>query len=96
MTAQPWSADLSREFFHVYQDAFSDRPGFRVAGEPQWRAAFATGDAFRPGLSLLLRSGRQPVAFTICEAVSEHVGRIRQMGICAGWRRRGLVIGSWH
>ena len=91
MTLHPWSRETAPEFFRVYEEAFRERPGFPGWSQDQWRAAFTYGDGFRGDLSLLLRSGREPVAYAVCEAVDAATGWILQMGVRPTWRGRGVA-----
>lgn len=94
MTVTPWCAETAPEFFRVYQESFRDRPGFPGWGEAQWRAAFTSGSSFRPDLSLLLRSAREPIAYALCDVGAGDtaaIGAILQMGAIPTWRGRGVA-----
>ncbi|MGH2634176.1 MAG: GNAT family N-acetyltransferase [Tepidiformaceae bacterium] len=91
MSLQSWSEETAPEFFRVYSEAFRDRPGFPGWDETSWRSAFASGPGFRGDLSLLLRSGRVPVAYAVCDVADDATGRILQMGVSPTWRSRGVA-----
>jgi len=90
MALVAWSPRRATQFFHVYQDAFRERPGFPNWSEDRWRLNFTGGAGFRPDLSLLLLQGAEAVGFGICHVETAGVGWIVQMGVRPAWRRRGL------
>jgi len=94
MSVTPWCAETAPEFFRVYKESFCDRPGFPGWSEAQWRAAFTCGAGFRPDLSLLLRSAREPIAYALCDVATADtaaIGAILQMGAIPTWRGRGVA-----
>jgi ribosomal protein S18 acetylase RimI-like enzyme len=92
MTYTHWTPQTAELFFEVYNDAFSDRPGFPGWTEPVWRAAMTEHAAFRPDLSLLLLEGTYPVGFLLShvEPGQNQEGWIIQMGVRMAYRNRGL------
>jgi mycothiol synthase len=98
MSFHTWRPDNAGEFFLVYDDAFRTRPGAHLS-EPAWRHHFTDEDdpEFRPGLSLLVTDGDEPIAYAVCH--SDVVGDgetaaeawITQTGVRTAWRRRGIA-----
>ena len=84
-----WGAMTAPLFFHAYDAAFRDRPGFPGWDELRWRAAFTASDAFIPESSMVLMDGPEPVAFAILWAEGE-TGWITQMGVRPEWRGKGI------
>ena len=84
-----WGPMTAPLFFHAYDSAFRERPGFPGWDETRWQAAFAESDEFAPDLSMVVMDGPEPAAFAILwiEGVA---GWITQMGVRPGWRGRGL------
>jgi ribosomal protein S18 acetylase RimI-like enzyme len=86
-----WTHESAPLFFRVYEDAFSDRPGFPGWDENRWRAVFATSKDFRPDLSVVAMNGEEPAGYAILW-VEDGVGWITQMGVRPA--RRGTELGE--
>ncbi len=89
MCTLAWGDMTAPLFFHAYDGAFRDRPGFPGWDEARWRASFTEPEVFSPEHSLVVMDGPEPAAFAVCW-VEEGTGWITQMGVRAGWRGRGL------
>lgn len=84
-----WGAMTAPLFYHAYDAAFRDRPGFPGWDEQRWRAAFTAADAFVPESSMVIMDGPEPAAFAVLWEEGE-TGWITQMGVRPGWRGQGL------
>lgn len=84
-----WDEQAAPLFFHAYEHAFRERPGFPNWDEERWRASFIESESFRPGLSAVLLDGPEPAAFLVAW-VEGGSGWITQMGVRPEWRGRGL------
>jgi len=85
VTVATWTPELSGAFFEAYQAAFRDRPGFPGWTQEEWVEWVVGDDDFRPAMSLLARSGDEPVGFAVCDEAW-----IAQIGVRPGWRGHGL------
>lgn len=85
----PWGPMTGPLFFHAYDSAFRERPGFPGWDESRWRAAFAEGDAFAADLSMVVMDGPEPAAFAILW-IEGDAGWVTQMGVRPEWRGRGI------
>jgi mycothiol synthase len=85
ITVIAWMPKRAGAFFEAYQDAFRDRPGFPGWTQEEWVEWIAGDDDFRPAMSLLARSGDEPVGFAVCDEAW-----IAQIGVRPGWRGHGL------
>ena len=96
LAPEHWSSTIAADFFRIYDDAFGTRPGSSLTGA-DWHRAFANprDEDFRPQLSLLVREGAEPIAYTVCHEQPEEDGSqrwlwITQTGVKPGWRRQGI------
>jgi mycothiol synthase len=85
ITVEAWTPERAGAFFAAYQDAFRDRPGFPGWTQEEWVDWVAGDDDFRPAMSLLARSGDEPVGFAVCDEAW-----IAQLGVGPRWRGHGL------
>ena len=93
-----WTHNNSNEFYSIYKDAFRTRTD-NLMEEAAWRFHFTNPEnhEFRPGLSLMLKKGRQPVGYTICHVETTDRGEfgedpwITQMGVRQAFRRHGYA-----
>lgn len=84
-----WDEMTAPLFFHAYDSAFRDRPGFPKWEESRWRASFTQPEEFRPDLSVVALDGPEPAAYAV--AWVEHgCGWVTQMGVRPAWRGKGL------
>jgi ribosomal protein S18 acetylase RimI-like enzyme len=93
-----WPAGLSirnvkpdgdmRTIHHLIQSAFA-RPGRTPQLFEEWEAHMARASDFDPGLWFLAFDGGNLVGACLCYAYEE-LGWVRQLGVAASWRRRGL------
>lgn len=89
LCALSWGAMTAPLFYHAYDAAFRDRPGFPGWDEHRWRAAFTAADEFIPESSMVIMDGPEPAAFAVLWAEGE-TGWITQMGVRPEWRGQGL------
>lgn len=97
-TIDIWNLEISREYYSIYKDAFKTRT-YNLMEESDWFYHFANIEDknFCPDLSLLLRTGNQAVAYTVCHVKSSATGELReepwitQMGVRQAYRRQGFA-----
>ena len=89
LVAHSWDNHSAPLFFHAYDGAFRDRPGFPGWDEARWTATMAGSADFRPDLSRVVLDGGEPAAFEVLW-VEDRVGWIVQIGVRPEWRSRGL------
>lgn len=85
---RPWDEMSAPLFFHAYDSAFRDRPGFPNWDEARWRSAFTSAEEFRPELSVVALDGPEPAAFAVLW-VEDKCGWVTQMGVRPAWRGKG-------
>ncbi len=84
-----WGPMTAPLFFHAYDGAFRDRPGFPGWDEARWRASLTEPAEFSPEISMVVMDGPEPAAFAVCW-VEEETGWIIQMGVRPGSRGQGV------
>lgn len=95
---ETWNPENASDFFRTYKEAFRERmnPGFPPPVMQNWIEENAGDPDFWPGLSLLARSGSEPVGFLTAGLLpvadlGQTVGWISQVGTHPAWRGRRLA-----
>lgn len=89
MEFRRWDESAAPLFHHAYFESFRTRPGFPNWDEPRWRSSFASDEAFRPDLSVVVLDGPEPAAFAVLW-VEDETGWVTQMGVRPEWRGKGI------
>jgi ribosomal protein S18 acetylase RimI-like enzyme len=84
-----WSAATAPLFYHVYTDAFADRPGFPGWSFETWRGVFSEIQGFRADLTFLVTRDDGPLAYALL-AMRDAEGGVLQMGVAHAARRQGI------
>jgi len=97
-TYASWNSQNAAQFFDVYCDAFSTRPGFLAANvnAVQWINDNVEDEDTRFDLCLLALVENEPVGFVtagVAQHNPQHVGWINQVGVRPAWRGRGISAG---
>lgn len=90
----PWHEDTASDFFHAYEAAFGDRPGFPGWSERVWRAFATEYDEFAPTLSRVAMQDGRPLGFLITALAPTDAttgAHIVQVGVAPEARRRGVA-----
>lgn len=84
-----WGPMTAPLFYHAYDAAFRDRPGFPGWDEDRWRAGLTESPGFVPEISTVVMDGPEPAAFAVLWVEGE-TGWITQIGVRPEWRGQGL------
>ena len=88
---QPGKDD--RQVYDLIQAAFA-RPGRTPPTFEKWKSFMMRPESFIPEIWFLAEAGGQLVGACLCfEYADSGVGWVRQLGVAAEWRRRGLGAG---
>lgn len=88
-TIRHWDRMSAPLFYHAYDSAFRDRPGFPGWDEMRWCATYTGSDDFQPRHCMVLLDGPEPAGYAVCW-VEGDTGWIIQMGVRPEWRGQGL------
>jgi len=88
---QPGKDD--RQVYDLIQEAFA-RPGRTPPTFAEWKDFMMRPETFKPDIWFLAEAGGQLVGACLCfEYADSGLGWVRQLGVLAEWRRRGLGAG---
>jgi GNAT superfamily N-acetyltransferase len=88
-TVRHWDRMSAPLFYHAYDSAFRDRPGFPGWDESRWCATYTGSDDFQPRHCLVVLDGPEPAGYAVCW-IEADTGWIIQMGVRPEWRGQGL------
>ena len=91
LSVELWSPDNAPEFYKVYRGAYGTRTNNPLS-EQSWTQYWANPDdpEFRRDLSLLVRAGDEPAAFSVGHVYETDEASVGQFGVRPAWRGRGL------
>ena len=95
VTITRWEPELGEQFYHAYDAAFKQRPGFPGWSVAEWIEQ-VTEDDFKSEWSLLAKVGNKPVGFVIgnIDLTTDPPGaHLWQVGVIPAQRRRGIASG---
>ncbi len=88
-TVRHWDRMSAPLFYHAYDSAFRDRPGFPGWDESRWCATYTGSEDFQPRHCMVVLDGPEPAGYAVCW-VEGDTGWIIQMGVRPEWRGKGL------
>ncbi len=88
-TVRHWDRMSAPLFYHAYDSAFRDRPGFPGWDETRWCATYTGSEDFQPRHCLVVLDGPEPAGYAVCW-VEGDTGWVIQMGVRPEWRGQGL------
>lgn len=88
-TVRHWDRMSAPLFYHAYDSAFRDRPGFPGWDEMRWCATYTGSEDFQPRHCMVVLDGPEPAGYAVCW-VEGDTGWIIQMGVRPEWRGQGL------
>jgi mycothiol synthase len=93
-----WSDETAPEFYAVFVDAFSERPGYRPTEMTDWIDEMSEGEKFRPDLSLLaVNEANEGIGYVLSELDTvlytrdQRVAWISQVGVRGAWRGKNIA-----
>ncbi len=91
LSVELWSPENAAEFYTVYRGAYGTRTE-NPLNESDWTQFWANpGDPeFRRDLSLLVRAGDEPAAFSVGHVYKTDEASVGQFGVRPAWRGRGV------
>lgn len=88
-TVRHWDRMSAPLFYHAYDSAFRDRPGFPGWDETRWCATYTGSEDFQPRHCMVVLDGPEPAGYAVCW-VEGDTGWVIQMGVRPEWRGQGL------
>lgn len=96
----PWSIDLDRQAFDVFNTSFQDHWNFEPIKYERWQTWFSSHPEFLGDCCFLAMAGDKAVSICICNNRigddGEPMGWIRDVGTLREYRGRGLATGLMY